>query len=199
VTAIGLYQIASGQFQKINKPRNYIVCGQAGPLGWEISACTGAKLANPDKEVVGVVGDYSFQFLLEELAVAAQHQVPFVMVLINNAYLGLIRQAEVAYKMDFEVQLSFKNINCPEIGDYGVDHVKAVEALGCLATRVFDPKQMADAFRAARRISAERRVPVVVEVITERVTNISMGPEIDKITEFEEIYDRKPEKKTEAA
>ena len=199
VTAIGLYQIASGQFQKINKPRNYIVCGQAGPLGWEISACIGAKLADPSKEVVGVVGDYSFQFLIEELAVAAQHKVPFVMVLINNAYLGLIRQGEIAYKMDYEVQLSFNNINCPEIGDYGVDHVKAVEAMGCLAVRVFDPKQMADAFRAARRISAERRVPVVVEVITERVTNISMGPEIDKITEFEEILDRKPEKKTQAA
>ena len=199
VTAIGLYQIASGQFQKINKPRNYIVCGQAGPLGWEISACIGAKLADPSKEVVGVVGDYSFQFLIEELAVAAQHQVPFVMVLINNAYLGLIRQAEVGYKMDYEVQLSFNNINCPEIGEYGVDHVKAVEALGCLAVRVFDPKQMADAFRAARRISAERRVPVVVEVITERATDIAMGPEIDKITEFEEILDRKPEKKTQAA
>ncbi|MCR4332304.1 MAG: glyoxylate carboligase [Sulfuricaulis sp.] len=199
VTAIGLYQIASGQFQKINKPRNYIVCGQAGPLGWEISACIGAKLADPSKEVVGVVGDYSFQFLIEELAVAAQHHVPFVMVLINNAYLGLIRQGEIAYKMDYEVQLSFNNINCPEIGDYGVDHVKAVEAMGCLAVRVFDPKQMADAFRAARRVSEERRVPVVVEVITERVTNISMGPEIDKITEFEEILDRKPEKKTEAA
>ena len=199
VTAIGLYQIASGQFQKINKPRNYIVCGQAGPLGWEISACIGAKLADPSKEVVGVVGDYSFQFLIEELAVAAQHQVPFVMVLINNAYLGLIRQGEIAYKMDYEVQLSFNNINCPEIGEYGVDHVKAVEAMGCLAVRVFDPKQMADAFRAARRVSEERRVPVVVEVITERVTNISMGPEIDNITEFEEILDRKPEKKTQAA
>lgn len=199
VTAIGLYQIASGQFQKINKPRNYIVCGQAGPLGWEISACTGAKLADPSKEVVGVVGDYSFQFLIEELAVAAQHQVPFVMILINNSYLGLIRQAEVGYKMNYQVQLSFNNINCPEIGEYGVDHVKAVEAMGCLATRIFDPKQMADAFQAARRLSAEKRVPVVVEVITERVTNISMGPEIDKITEFEEILDRKSEKKTQAA
>ena len=49
VTAIGLYQIASGQFQRINKPRNYIICGQAGPLGWEIPACIGAKLANPTR------------------------------------------------------------------------------------------------------------------------------------------------------
>jgi len=198
VTAIGLYQIASGQFQKINKPRNYIICGQAGPLGWEISACIGAKLADPANEVVGVVGDYSFQFLIEELAVAAQYQVPFVMVLINNAYLGLIRQAERGYKMDYEVQLSFNNINCPEIGDYGVDHVKAVESFGCLAVRIFDPKLLAPALQEARRLSAERKVPVVVEVITERVTNISMGPEINAITEFEEIVDRKLEEKAAA-
>ena len=199
VTAIGLYQIASGQFQRINKPRQYLICGQAGPLGWEVSACIGAKLANPAKEVVGVVGDYSFQFLIEELAVAAQYNVPFVMVLINNSYLGLIRQAERGYNMDYEVQLSFNNINCPEIGEYGVDHVKATQAFGCLATRVFDPRQLADAFQEARRLAEAKKVPVVVEVITERVTNIAMGPEIDKITEFEEIVDRAPLADTTAA
>ena len=189
VTAIGLYQIASGQFQRIQKPRNYIVCGQAGPLGWEISACTGAKLANPDSEVVGVVGDYSFQFLIEELAVAAQYQVPFVLVVLNNSYLGLIRQAEKAFNMDYEVQLSFKNINCEEIGDYGVDHVKVVEGLGCRAFRVFDPKELAPTMQKARELAEQLRVPVVVECITERKTDISMGPEIDKVNEFEEILD----------
>ena len=189
VTAIGLYQIASGQFQKVYKPRNYLICGQAGPLGWEVSACTGAKLANPDKEVVGIVGDYSFQFLIEELAVAAQYKVPFVMILLNNAYLGLIRQAERPYDMDFEVQLSFENMNCPEIGEYGVDHVKAAEAFGCLARRVFDPNDIADAIAWARAEADAKRVPVIVEVITERVTNIAMGPEIDAITEFEETID----------
>ena len=189
VTAIGLYQIASGQFQRINKARNYIVCGQAGPLGWEISACIGTKLAAPDTEVVAVVGDYSFQFLIEELAVAAQHKVPFVMVLINNSYLGLIRQAEKAYKMDYEVQLSFENINCPEIGEYGVDHVKAAEAMGCKAFRVFDPQRISPTLRQARTLVGELKVPVIVEVITERQTDIAMGPEIDQITEFEETVD----------
>ena len=57
VTAIGLYQIWSGQFQEGFQPRHYLTCGQAGPLGWEVSACTGAKLGQPDKTVVGVVGD----------------------------------------------------------------------------------------------------------------------------------------------
>jgi tartronate-semialdehyde synthase len=189
ITAIGLYQIASGQFQRVNKPRNYIICGQAGPLGWEVSACTGAKLANPDKEIVGIVGDYSLQFLIEELAVAAQYKVPFMMIVLNNAYLGLIRQAERGYGMDYEVQLGFQNINAPEIGDYGVDHIKAAEAFGCVATRVLEPEGIAGAIAWARREMALKQVPVLVEVITERVTNIAMGPEIDQITEFEEILD----------
>lgn len=189
VTAIGLYQIASGQFQRINKPRNYLICGQAGPLGWEISACIGAKLADPQRELVGVVGDYSFQFLVEELAVAAQYRIPFVIVLLNNSYLGLIRQGSKPYKMDYQVQLSFENINCPEIGEYGVDHVKATEALGCVAYRVFEPDRIAPTIEQARQMAEEKRVPIVVEIITERVTDIAMGPEIDQITEFEEVID----------
>jgi tartronate-semialdehyde synthase len=189
VTAIGLGQIASGQFQRITKPRNYIICGQAGPLGWDIPAAIGAKLADPEVEVVAVCGDYSFQFLIEELAVGAQYNVPFVVILLNNSYLGLIRQAERAYDMDFEVQLGFENVNSPEVAGYGVDHVKAAEAFGCLGARVFEPSDIAPTLRWARKESAGRRLPVVVEMILERVTNIAMGPEIDKITEFEEIID----------
>ena len=64
VTAIGLYQIWSGQFQEIQKPYTYFCCGQAGPLGWEVPACMGIKLGKPGAQVVGIVGDYSFQFLL---------------------------------------------------------------------------------------------------------------------------------------
>jgi len=189
ITAIGLGQIASGQFQRITKPRNYIICGQAGPLGWDIPAAIGAKLADPAAEVVAVCGDYSFQFLIEELAVGAQYNVPFVVILLNNSYLGLIRQAERGYDMDFEVQLGFDNVNSPEVQGYGVDHVKAAEAFGCLGARVFQPQDIAATLRWARKESAERRLPVVVEVILERVTNIAMGTEIDKITEFEEILD----------
>ncbi|HEX6829235.1 MAG TPA: glyoxylate carboligase [Burkholderiales bacterium] len=192
VASIGLGQIASGQLQRVYGPRDYIICGQAGPLGWVIPACIGVKLAEPSREVVGVTGDYDFQFLIEELAVAAQFRVPFVVVLINNSYLGLIRQAERGYKMDFEVQLSFRNINSPEVGEYGVDHVKVAEGLGCRAIRVTEPGRIQDSIQAARHMSVELSVPVIVEVITERVTNIAMGPEINQITEFEEILDLPP-------
>jgi tartronate-semialdehyde synthase len=187
VTSIGLGQIASGQFQRIYRPRHYIICGQAGPLGWDVSAAIGAKLAEPETEVVAVVGDYSFQFLIEELAVAAQYNVPIMVIVLNNAYLGLIRQAERGYKMDYEVQLSFNNVNSPEIGEYGVDHVKAAEAFGCLAARVVKPNYIGPTLRWAREECSRRKLPVVVEMMLERITNIAMGTEIDQITEFEEI------------
>ncbi len=189
VSSIGLGQIASGQMQQVFRPRNYIICGQAGPLGWVVPACIGAKLADPSMEVVGVAGDYDFQFMIEELAVAAQFEVPFVIILINNSYLGLIRQAEKAYGMDFEVQLSFRNVNSPEVGEYGVDHVKVVEGLGCKTLRVFEPEGIQEAIQEARRLAGTLRVPAVVEVITERKTDIAMGPEIDRITEFEDVVD----------
>jgi tartronate-semialdehyde synthase len=158
-------------------------------LGWDVPAAIGAKLADPDAEVVAVVRRLLVQFLIAELAVGAEYDVPFVVVLLNNSYLGLIREAERAYDMDFEVRLSFKNVNCPEIGEYGVDHVRAAEAFGCIAARVLKPEDLASTLQRARKESIERRPPAVVEVILDRATNIAMGPEIDKITEFEETLD----------
>ena len=77
----------------------------------------------------------------------------------------------------------------PEIGEYGVDHVKVAEGLGCKAIRVTDPKNAQAAFTQARKWMKEFSVPVVVEFILERVTNISMGTEIDNVVEFEEVLD----------
>ncbi len=80
VTCIGLNQIWSGQLQKITKPRHYLDCGGAGPLGWDMPASIGAKIARPDKTVVQVVGDFGFQFCMEELPVAVMYDVPFVCI-----------------------------------------------------------------------------------------------------------------------
>jgi tartronate-semialdehyde synthase len=189
VTTIGLSQIAAAQFLHVYEPRHWINCGQAGPLGWTIPAAIGVKTANPDADVVAISGDYDFQFMIEELAVAAQFKKPYIHVLVNNAYLGLIRQSQRMFEMDYCVQLSFENINSPELGVYGVDHVKVAEGLGCKAIRVTKPNDIQPAFAKARELMAEFQVPVVVEIILERVTNIAMGTEIDKVTEFEEILD----------
>nr|WTB34516.1 glyoxylate carboligase [Streptomyces sp. NBC_00830] len=188
VTTIGLSQIAGAQMLNVYRPRHWINCGQAGPLGWTIPAALGVATADPEGQVVALSGDYDFQFMLEELAVGAQHNIPYVHVLVNNSYLGLIRQAQRNLDINFQVNLEFENINSPELGVYGVDHVKVVEGLGCKAIRVTKPDQLLPAFEEAKKLAAEFRVPVVVEAILERITNISMsGAGIDAVNEWEDI------------
>ncbi|MCX4745297.1 glyoxylate carboligase [Kitasatospora sp. NBC_01287] len=189
VTTIGLSQIAGAQMLHVYKPRHWINCGQAGPLGWTIPAALGVATADPESPVVALSGDYDFQFMLEELAVGAQHKIPYVHVLVNNAYLGLIRQAQIGLDINFQVNLEFENINSPELGVYGVDHVKVVEGLGCKAIRVTDPNELGAAFEQAKKLAAEFQVPVVVEAILERITNIAMSrtADISDVSEFEEL------------
>lgn len=199
VSTIGLSQIAGGQFLHVFHPRHWINCGQAGPLGWTIPAALGVRAADPKRPIVALSGDYDFQFLIEELASGAQFNLPYIHVVVNNAYLGLIRQSQRGFHIDYCVQLSFENINAPDLGGYGVDHVKVAEGLGCKAIRVFRPDEILPAFAQAKQWLAQYRVPVVVEIILERVTNIAMGTEIDAITEFEALAERQADAPTAIA
>jgi len=183
VTAIGLYQIWSGQFQEIRKPYTYFCCGQAGPLGWEVPACIGVKLGKPSAQVVGVVGDYSFQFLLGDLATAVQNNVPYVLVMLNNGYLSLIRQPEkYLYEMNYAVDIGY--------GDgYGPDFVKLMEAFGALGRRVTKPEEIKPALAWAIQESNNRKVPALVEIRVDRETDAAMGASIDKIVERDPVVD----------
>lgn len=191
VTAIGLYQIWSGQFQQVYRPRHYLVCGQAGPLGWEIPAAVGVKCAAPDTEVVAVVGDYSFQFLVEELAVAAQYEVPYVIVMLNNEYLGLIRQSEEGYSMNYEVSIHYD--------EFGADNVKIMEAYGCSGRRVRNPDEIREALDWGRRESQRTRRPALVEIMIEREENAAMGLRIDEVVEFDPLPETQAVAATAAA
>ncbi|MCF2533362.1 glyoxylate carboligase [Yinghuangia soli] len=183
VTAIGLYQIWGGQHQKAYLPRHYQICGQAGPLGWEIPAAIGVKKAlknsEPDAEVVGIVGDYGFHYLVEELAVAAQYNVPFVIIMLNNEYLGLIRQASLPYDMNFQVDIHYD--------DYGTDNVKIMEGYGCSGRRVFEPGEIRETLEWARKEAQTTSRPVLVEIMIEREANTPHGPAIDAVREFEPL------------
>jgi len=192
VSNIGLSQIAGAQFLHVYKPRGWIDAGQAGPLGWTVPAALGVCVADPEATVVGLSGDYDFQFLVEQLACGAQFKLPFIQVVVNNSYLGLIRQAQRTFEMDYCVQLAFDNVNAPELDGYGVDHIKVAEGLGCKAIRVREPDELPAAFEKAQAMMAEFRVPVVVEIILERVTNIAMGTQLDNIVEFEELASEGP-------
>lgn len=201
VSTIGLSQIAAAQFLHVYKPRHWINCGQAGPLGWTIPAALGVVAADPTRKVVALSGDYDFQFMIEELAVGAQFKLPYIHILVNNAYLGLIRQAQRGFEMDYCVQLGFENINADQTGmeGYGVDHVAVVEGLGCKAIRVFKQEDLRPAIEQAQAWMAEHQVPVVIEVILERVTNIAMGTEIDAINEFEPLAEGREDAPTAVA
>ena len=209
VTCIGLNQIWSGQLQKITKPRHYLDCGGAGPLGWDLPAAIGAKVARPDKQVVQVVGDYGFQFCMDALPVAVMYKIPFVCIVLNNGYLGLIRQAEkYIYDMDYEVQIWYDGLKMkesaelpkaaaggtatvsadlsqaapmPENEGRGFDFVKFAEACGAMGERVMDPSEIQAAFQ--RGVDSD--IPYVIDIILERDTDCSMGVSIDAIREFE--------------
>jgi tartronate-semialdehyde synthase len=202
VSTIGLSQIAGAQFLHVYHPRHWINCGQAGPLGWTIPAALGVVAADPSRKVVALSGDYDFQFMLEELAVGAQFKLPYIHVVVNNSYLGLIRQSQRGFTMDFCVQLGFDNINTPVdelTHSYGIDHLKVVEGLGCKGIRVIRQEELAPAIRQAEAWMAEFKVPVVIEIILERVTNISMGTEIDNVVEFDELATSKSDAPTAVA
>ncbi|MGW1194567.1 glyoxylate carboligase [Streptomyces sp. NPDC002536] len=182
VTAIGLYQIWGGQHQKAHLPRHYQVCGQAGPLGWELPAAIGVKKAlegmgRGGTEVVGIVGDYGFQYTVEELAVAAQYDVPLVLIMLNNTCLGLIRQASAGYGMNYQVDIHYD--------ETGTDNVKIMEAYGCSGRRVTDPAEVRPAIEWARKEAVATSRPVLVEIMIEREADTPHGQNINAVQEFE--------------
>lgn len=172
----GLTQIWSGQFQEIERPRQYLPSGGAGTLGYEVPAAIGAKVACPDKTSVVVVGDAGLLFMVEELAMAGQHGIPIIVIVINNGYLSLIRQNQkYAYGYEHAVSLWYG----PE-GMIYPDNVKIAEGFGAKAERVMKPDEIRPAFQ--RALSAG--VPYLIDVIVERECDCSMGGSIDAIREF---------------
>jgi tartronate-semialdehyde synthase len=171
-TGCGITQIWSGQLQTIDSPRQYLPSGGAGCLGYDIPAAFGAGIAT-GKQTVAVMGDFGFTFHVQELAVCAKYKVPVIVFIVNNAYLGLIRQNQVfAYKYEYGVEMG-------ENQDW-VDYVKVAEGLGCYGERVFDAKDIAGALERAQKSGK----PAVIDVICEPQAHCSMGGALDSIKEF---------------
>ena len=176
VTCIGLNQIWSSQFQRTFKPRHYLLPGGAGPLGWDLPAAIGAKIARPGKTVVNIVGDYGMGFCGEEMAMAVMYEVPIIVIIINNGYLSLIRQQEkYVYDMNYEVNTWY--------GDMMIDFVKFAEASGAYGQRVELPEEIKPALQRA----LDANQPSIIEVIVDRETDASMGASLDKIVEHEPL------------
>lgn len=143
-TGCGITQIWSGQLQEIDKPMHYLPSGGAGTLGFEIPAIFGAKVAHPECTAVTVLGDFGFTFMGEEIAVAAVYNKPIIVVIVNNAYLGLIRQNQRgAYGFEYEVAMPYNQ-------DGRIDYLKVAEGYNCLAERVFTPDELMAALERAK-------------------------------------------------
>ncbi len=172
-TGCGLNQIWSGQLQDVDQPRLYLPSGGAGTLGFDIPAAFGAKIANPGKHAVAVMGDFGFTFLVEELAVCAAYKVPVIVVIVNNAYLSLIRQNQ-KYAYGFEHAVAMDE------NQDTLDYIKVAEGFACAGERVTNPDDIAPAL--ARAVKAGK--PYVIDIICEKNTDCSMGAAVDCVKEF---------------
>lgn len=171
-TGCGITQIWSGQLQEVDKPRHYLPFGGAGCLGYDIPGAFGAMVANPDKRAVCVMGDFGFTFHVQELAVCAKYHRPVIVVIVNNAYLGLIRQNQkYVYGYEYAVEMA---------ENHGfIDYIKVAQGLGCDGERVFRPEDIVPAMRRAQKSLK----PYVIDVIVDEGADCSMGNSIDKVIE----------------
>jgi acetolactate synthase I/II/III large subunit len=125
-TGVGEHQMWAAQFWKVSRPREFITSGGLGTMGVCMPFALGIQLARPDALVVGIDGDGSFQMTLQDLATAVEHKLPFKIFILNNLFLGMVRQwQELFYDNRFsETPLA----DCPDL-------VKLADAYGCLGLR----------------------------------------------------------------
>jgi acetolactate synthase-1/2/3 large subunit len=122
-----------------DRPNTFITAGGLGPMGFEVPAAMGVQFAYPKELVWAICGDGGFQMTMQELAVVVEHELPVKYAIINNRYLGMVRQWQ---------QMFYENrvFATPE---FGPDYVKLAEAFGLAALRVTDKKQVESAIEKA--------------------------------------------------
>ena len=155
-SGVGQHQMWTAQYWNFRHPYTWVNSGGLGTMGFSIPAAIGAKAGMPDRTVWAVDGDGCFQMTAQELVTAATERIPVKVALLNNAYLGMVRQwQEMFYEERYsEVYLS------PDLPDY----VKWAEAMGCEAIRVESPEEVGPAIEKANAINDR---PVVVEFRTD--------------------------------
>jgi acetolactate synthase-1/2/3 large subunit len=173
-TDVGQNQMWAAQFFRYTRPRNFISSGGLGTMGFGLPAAIGAQFGRPDERVVCVTGDGGAQMNFQELVVAVEHRVPIVVVILNNGYLGMVRQwQELFYGRRYSgVTLSqhgrAPNEHIPESSVYLPDFVKLAEAHGARARRIARPEEVASALEEA----FAGREPWVIECIVSPEANV---------------------------
>ena len=155
VSGVGQHQMWSSQFWKFEKPYTWVNSGGLGTMGFSVPAAIGAKVGRPDATVWAIDGDGCFQMTAQELVTATVERIPVKVAILNNSYLGMVRQwQEMFYDERYsEVYLS------PEVPDF----VKWAEAMGCVGIRVDSPEEVQPAVDKANEIDDR---PVVIDFRT---------------------------------
>jgi acetolactate synthase-1/2/3 large subunit len=176
VTEVGQHQMWSAQYYKYTQPRTFISSGGLGTMGFGLPASIGAQLGRPDKMVVDISGDGSAQMNFQELVVAVEHEIPIKVIILNNGYLGMVRQwQELFYKKEYSATRLAQtgrgpneNIKYRGKGKYLPDFVKLAEAHGALGLRAEKKEDVVPVLRKA----FTHKGPVVVECMVEQETNV---------------------------
>jgi len=189
VTEVGQHQMWSAQYYKYTQPRTFISSGGLGTMGFGLPAAIGAQIGRPDKIVVDISGDGSAQMNFQELVVAVEHNIPIKIVILNNTYLGMVRQwQELFYKKEYSATRlgqaergKNENIKPKKGAKYLPDFVKLAEAHGALGLRVQEKEQVVPALDKAFNHAG----PVVVECMVEPEANVyPMVPAGASLTEM---------------
>lgn len=156
VSGVGQHQMWASQYWRFNHPNTWINSGGLGTMGFAVPAAIGAKVGRPDRMVWAIDGDGCFQMTAQELVTATTERIPIKVAILNNAYLGMVRQwQEMFYGERYsEVYLS------PDLPDY----VKWAEAMGCVGIKVEDPGEVETAIDKANSITDR---PVVIDFRTD--------------------------------
>ena len=154
-SGVGQHQMWSSQYWKFNEPYTWVNSGGLGTMGFSVPAAIGAKVGRPDRTVWAVDGDGCFQMTAQELVTASVERIPIKVAILNNSYLGMVRQwQEMFYEERYsEVYLS------PELPDF----VKWAESMGCIGIRVESPEEVQPAIEKANSID-DRSVVVEFRV-----------------------------------
>jgi acetolactate synthase-1/2/3 large subunit len=156
VSGVGQHQMWASQLWHFNHPYTWINSGGLGTMGYAVPAAIGAKVGQPDRMVWAIDGDGCFQMTAQELVTATAERIPVKIAILNNAYLGMVRQwQELFYGERYsEVYLS------PDLPDY----VKWAEAMGCVGMRCETPEDVVPTIEKANEINDR---PVVIDFRTD--------------------------------
>lgn len=173
VTDVGQHQMWTTQYLKMNPKTKLLTSGGLGTMGFGLPAAIGAKLGNPDKEVVCISGDGGMQMNIQEMATAVTCELPIVFCIFNNSYLGMIREVQHLY---FDRRYSSACLRCTrsckkncfdknkECPPYSPDFVKLAESYGALGIRVMEEKDIKSAFDQALN---NKTTPTIIEFMIE--------------------------------